>query len=197
MTGEKYRFGHLRCKETRKPSVFAPPVQFLHCPVCGNLVASIREITGEMSCCGHSMEVLKPHAPEAFEEEIRLSYLIFGSLNENAVRAIWECRDEAEKPVWIWLRTFSGGQIKYLKPGKESPVIFGLADEDAYAYCDKDPCVECTFRCKRGFGLYFYFERRGVIYLPLERMCARQQTKNWGVSLDEILQKEKNNMQKG
>ena len=66
-------------------------------------------------------------------------------------------------------------------------MVFGLAGEDAYAYCDKDPCVECTFRCKRGFGLYYYFEELGVVYLPLDRMCARQQTKNHGRSLEEIL----------
>lgn len=191
MTLEKYRFGHLRCRETKKPSVFAPPVRFLHCPVCGNIVFSFGEYGGNMCCCDQLMEVLETYAPEEFEEEIQLSYLIFGSLNENAVKAIWECRDSLEKPTWIWLRTFSGGQLKYLKTGKRSPVIFGLADEDAYAYCDKDPCVECTFRCKRGFGLYFYFERRGVIWLPLERMCARQQTQNHGVSLETILRREK------
>lgn len=195
MTSEKYRFGHLRCKETKKPSVFAPPVHFLHCPSCGNGMFFMGETVGEnggsVCYCGQPMEILHPHAPEEFEEDIHLSYQIFGSLNENAVKAIWECQNPQEKPVWIWLRTFSGGQLKYTKPGRRSPVIFGLADEDAYAYCDKDPCVECTFRCKRGFGLYFYFKDRGVIYVPLERMCARQQTKNWGVSLETILQREK------
>lgn len=178
MTGEKYRFGHLRCRETRKPSVFAPPVVFYRCPFCGNLMVSMQGVSGEVCCCGQPMEVLAPHGPEEFAGKITLSYQIFGSLNENAVKAVWECQDPDECPDWIWLRTFSGAQLKYVKPGKLSPLIFGLADEDAYAYCDKDPCVECTFRCKRGFGLYYYFKRRGVIWLPLERMSARQQTRN-------------------
>jgi hypothetical protein len=142
------------------------------------------------SCCDGQMEELVPQAAETFEPEIKLSYLIFGSVNENAIKAIWECEDYQEKPVWVWLRTFTGGQLKYTTPRKRSPILFGLADEDAYAYCDKDPCVECTFRCKRGFGLYYYFEKRGLIYLPLERMCARQQTKNHGVALDDILRQE-------
>ena len=142
------------------------------------------------SCCGQSMEELIPHDAQEFEPDVKLSYLIFGSVNENAIKAIWECEDYKEKPEWVWLRTFTGGQLKYTTPRKRSPLLFGLADEDAYAYCDKDPCVECTFRCKRGFGLYFYFEKRGLIYLPLERMCARQQTKNHGVSLNDILRQE-------
>ena len=107
---------------------------------------------------------------------MQLSYLIFGSQNENAIKAYWECDDPEEKPLWVWLRTFTGGQLKYLSPKKRSPLLFGLADEDAYAYCDKDPCVECTFRCKRGFELFYYFPKRGVLRLPLERMTARMQT---------------------
>lgn len=145
---------------------------------------------GSPSCCGSEMEELIPHRSDEFEPEIKLSYTIFGSLNENAIKATWTCEDYYEKPLWVWLRTFTGGQLKYTTTRKRSPLLFGLADEDAYAYCDKDPCVECTFRCKRGFGLYYYFEKRGLIYLPLERMCARQQTKNHGVSLDEILRRE-------
>lgn len=199
MTGERYRFGHLRSRETRKPSVFAPPVTFYRCRSCGNLMATMQGAQGNQTgalqgaqeaqpealqgargavrCCEAPMEALAPHAPEEFADEITLSYQIIGSLNENAVKAMWECRDLDERPEWIWLRTFSGAQLKYVKPGKRSPLMFGLADEDAYAYCDKDPCVECTFRCKRGFGLYYYFEKRGVIWLPLERMSARQQSR--------------------
>ena len=47
-----------------------------------------------------------------------------------------------------------------------------MADEDAFAYCDKDPCVECTFRCKRGMEIYAYVENIGLIVLPLDRMVA-------------------------
>lgn len=182
MTEERFRFGHLRCRETRKPSVFAPPVHFFRCPVCKTPVLWMGEMPGAVSCCNRPAELLALHAQEELEGRIRLSYQIIGSLNENAIRAAWECTGEEGQPVWIWLRTFSGGQLKYIKPGTRPPVIFGLAGEDAYAYCDKDPCVECTFRCKRGFGLYFYFENQGVIHLPLDRMCARQQTKNQGLS---------------
>ncbi|MCD8018437.1 MAG: hypothetical protein LUF92_02285 [Clostridiales bacterium] len=187
---EKFRFGHLRCREIRKPSVTCPPVYFYRCEHCGSLFFSMAGEGKTPICCEKPMEEMVPQAADAYEPEVRLSYQIFGSVNENAVRASWECDDWKEKPVWVWLRTFTGGQLKYTTQRKRSPILFGLADEDAYAYCDKDPCVECTFCCKRGFGLYYYFEKRGLIYLPLERMSARQQTKNHGVSLDEILRRE-------
>lgn len=187
---EKFRFGHLRSKEIRKPSVECPPIRFFKCEKCGNLLNTMNAQGGVPSCCGETMHELVPHQADEFLPEIKLSYMIFGSLNENAVKAIWDCENYNEKPVWVWLRTFTGGQLKYTTKRKRSPLLFGLADEDAYAYCDKDPCVECTFRCKRGFGLYYYFEKRGVIYVPLERMCARQQTKNHGISLNEILRQE-------
>jgi len=170
---EKTRFGHLRCRAISKPRVECPPVHFYKCDKCGNLFSSMSEQAKAPDCCGCPMTELVPQPFDTFGDEVVLGYTIFGSVNENAIKATWECKDFREKPVWVWLRTFTGGQLKYVGQKKRSPLIFGLADEDAYAYCDKDPCVECTFRCKRGFGIYYYFEKRGLIYLPLERMSAR------------------------
>lgn len=186
---EKTRFGHLRHRERNKPRIEVPEIRFFHCDCCDNLFSSMNKTASVPWCCGKEMTELIPHEPQEFEPEVKLDYLIFGSLNENAIKASWECEDWQERPVWIWLRTFTGGQLKYIAK-RRSPIIFGLAGTDAYAYCDKDPCVECTFRCKRGFGLYFFFEKRGLIYLPFERMCARQQTKNHGVALNDILKRE-------
>ena len=184
----KTRFGPLRCRALRKPPFEGPEPRFFRCPDCGSVFFGVKE-GAEPACCGEKLEELPRHSPEEFPD-LRLSYEIFGSLNENAVRAVWESDNWKEKPAWVYLRSFSGGQLKYVAERKRSPLIFGLADEDAYAYCDKDPCVECTFRCKRGFGLFFFFPERGLIYLPLDRMSARQQTKNHGVPLDEILRQE-------
>ena len=170
---EKNRFGHLRCRAIKKPTVECPPIRFYRCGTCHNLLSTMSDVTAVPECCGQAMEELVPLPFDSFGEEIVLGYTIFGSVNENAIKATWECKDFREKPAWVWLRTFTGGQLKYVSGRKRSPLIFGLAQEDTYAYCDKDPCVECTFRCKRGFGLYYYFEKRGLIYLPLERMSAR------------------------
>ena len=175
MREERCRFGHLRCRETRKPTVFAPPVHFFLCPVCGRTSMTMGEEPGGHTCCGQPSRLLVPREAEDWGRELRLSYQIVGSLNENAVLAQWQSAGEGEQPEWIWLGTFSGGQMKYIRQGTKPPAVFGLAGADAYAYCDKDPCVQCTFRCKRGFGLYFYFRKRGLLYLPLDRMSTRQQ----------------------
>lgn len=54
---------------------------------------------------------------------------------------------------------------------KRSPAVFALAGEDAYAYCDKDPCEMCSFRCKNGFVLYACYG--GVLYaVPVNRIAV-------------------------
>ncbi|MFR1640014.1 MAG: hypothetical protein ACLSVD_13165 [Eggerthellaceae bacterium] len=66
----------------------------------------------------------------------------------------WRISDDRFRIQWIALKTFTGSQLKYVLPKKRSPLLFALADEDAYVYCDKDVCLECTFMCKRGFVFY-------------------------------------------
>lgn len=51
-------------------------------------------------------------------------------------------------------------------------MVFALADTDAFAYCDEDPCLECVFRCKRGFVIYIYEEETGLVEIPLDKMNA-------------------------
>ena len=59
---------------------------------------------------------------------------------------------------------------------KRPPMVFALADTDAFAYCDEDPCLECVFRCKRGFIIYVFDERAGLIEVPLDKMNAQWQS---------------------
>ena len=68
--------------------------------------------------------------------------------------------------------TFTGMQHKYVTPKKWPPVVFALADEDAFAYCDKNPCVQCTFRCKREFEIYAYVENIGMVVKHLDEWVA-------------------------
>ena len=55
-------------------------------------------------------------------------------------------------------------------------MVFALADTDAFCYCDEDPCLECVFRCKRGFTAYIYDPKAGLVELPLDMMTAHWQT---------------------
>lgn len=170
-------FGPRRCRASSKPQCQSPEPVFWRCAHCG---AMFQTIGGEgqsnsISCCNQFMEELIPIPVAELPREMELDYKIVGSFNENAVQVFWN--EAGYRPEWLYLKTFTGGQIKYLSDKKHPPVVFALADEDAYAYCDKDPCVECTFRCKRGFVLYGWSTSIGLAKLPLERMALNGRIK--------------------
>lgn len=107
-------------------------------------------------------------------DRFKLDYRIDGGFNNNCVVVTWEAEDGVSNPVWVCLKTFTGMQLKYALPGKRKRMVFALADEDAFAYCDKAPCIECGFRCKSGFVLYAYVRELGVVSLPLERISTSE-----------------------
>lgn len=85
---------------------------------------------------------------------IRLQPEIIGGYDAPAIRVSFTMDSNGNPPLWIALKTFTGIQVKYLRPDDCSPVTFALADDDAYCYCAKNPCEECAFQCKNGYILY-------------------------------------------
>lgn len=111
---------------------------------------------------------------DALPEGAALTYRIVGGYDANAVEVRWTLPPHATGPTgeslqlsWVMLRTFTGLQVKYPLPGKRPPLVFALADEDAYVYCDEPQCRECTFRCKQGFTLYAAIAGLGIVRVPL------------------------------
>jgi len=135
-----------------------------------------RDRDHSFSCCGVPMERLEPISCQELPEEVSLDYRIVGGYNDSTVELFWTIRKPEYQLEWSYLRTFTGGCLKYPPKGKQPPVIFPLADEDAYAYCDQSPCLECVFRCKRGFVLYVSLSGVGVVELPIDRMNPYWQT---------------------
>jgi len=103
---------------------------------------------------------------EANSKEHLVRYKIVGGMDHNAIIVYFD-RDklDAEKHgiQWVGLLTFTGFQFKYIDSNKKK-VVFALADEDAYQYCDKNPCEECAFKCKNGFRIYIYCEKHGIFW---------------------------------
>jgi len=124
----------------------------------------------ELVCCGMPMELLKPNRQEDVSPDIEVDYKIVGGFNQNAVQVFWKTKELADKPEWILLKTFTGSYLKYLTAKKLPPVVFPLADEDAYVYCDNAICKRCVFRCKRGCVVYLYFKSKGLLEIPLDRI---------------------------
>lgn len=173
-------FSARRCRDTRKPlAEQCPDVVFYRCKACKALFP----VTGgqaleekEILCCQQRAERLAPVPDSEAEKYVKLSYQIIGGYNDNAVKVSWRASDSESKPEWIYLKTFTGGYLKYTAGISRSNVVFALADTDAFAYCDESPCLECVFRCKRGFVIYAYAPSVGLIELPLDKMRAHWQT---------------------
>ena len=175
MTEQK--FGPRRCRDTRKPPAGqCPEVVFYRCGECGALFP----VTGgkvseekEILCCNANAKRLTPLPLDALTDKQMIHYQITGGYNDNAVKVFWEAE---YLPEWIYLKTFTGGYLKYVSNSKQPPIIFALADTDAFAYCDEDPCLECVFRCKRGFVIYIYIRDMGLIHIPLDKMTPHWQS---------------------
>ncbi|KNZ43153.1 hypothetical protein [Acetobacterium bakii] len=172
---QKQKFGVKRSRETTKPKVDCPEVIFYYCSCCGSVFqgTSVRNESIPI-CCDGAMDILEAKECLDFSAKILINYRIIGGYNENAIEVFWQIKEASAAPQWIYLKTFTGGQLKYVKNSEKSSFIFALADEDAYVYCNEDPCLECTFRCKRGFEIYVYLNKAGLIKLPMDRMQA-----NW------------------
>ena len=153
-----------------KPRMERPSVRFFRCTDCGTVLRGSfpAGVDCTVSCCGSLAQQLIPQEAESLPVGRQLSYDIVGGLNENCIRAFWQ----GTSPDWLYLETFTGGQHMLLKSKKRPPAVFALAGEDAYAYCDKDPCIKCSFRCKSGFVLYAYFADDGLYALPVNQIAA-------------------------
>ena len=113
-------------------------------------------------------------------EGVQVSYRIVGGYDTNAVEVRWalpaDGRGADGQPLqlsWVMLKTFTGLQVKYPLPGKRCPLVFALADEDAYVYCNEPVCKECTFRCKQGFVIYAAIAGLGIVKVPLSPNARR------------------------
>lgn len=163
------KMGPCRCRESVKPRLLRQPKSFFRCGKCNAIYSSWTEGQAkELICCGEPAQQLVPQAADELPSDIKLSYDIVGGFNENCIRVFWS----GTAPAWLYLETYTGGQSILLSSKKRPPAVFGLAGEDAYAYCEEDPCLKCTFRCKNGFVLYAYYNELGLFALPINQIDA-------------------------
>ncbi len=187
-------FSVTRTHATWKPRITEEDVPLFVCSECGSIYAGItgpqsatysgsgRSLVAEPpflgmaapSCCGKSMEEVAYIDSDDLPKGVEIDYRFEGGFNNNCLKVFWDIDDDERSLEWVLLKTFTGTQLKYALPGKRSPLLFAFADEDAFCYCDKNPCVECTFRCKKGMVAYAAIRNLGVVRMPLERMETPQ-----------------------
>ena len=151
-----------------KPRKTRKDIEIYHCSCCDSYLTGWRHDSASAlpKCCGQTMETVTPIHNEELDPKKQLRYQIRGSLNNNCIVINWG----QVKPEWLLLETFRGSQFVYVEHSYKE--VFALAGLDAYAYCDKDPCKECSFRCKRGFALYAYLPGIGVVVRPIDQILT-------------------------
>lgn len=163
-------FVAFRCRLSRKPWLKNAHVKFYWDRKSDRIFYDFIAETAEPDACGESQPLICAGDPLVLLEPRPaaegMAYDIFGGFDHNAVKAEWT----GNAPRWILLKTYTGASLKQLPRTKKSPVIFPLADEDAYVYCDRDVCEKCLYCCKKGCVLYYYFGNGELRALPLDQV---------------------------
>lgn len=174
---DKHSFSPQRSRATTKPKVVCPQIAFYRCDKCQTIVQLVESGDDmQLTCCNTFMHRLQEKEAGGVSLKVDIDYKIMGGYNKNVVEVFWREKDEDTVVKWICLKTFTGNQIKYVTEHQKKSFVFALADEDAYVYCDEDPCIECTFRCKRGFEIYAYVQMVGLLKISIDRMHPNWQS---------------------
>lgn len=168
------RLSPTRTRATWKPRVDEADVPVYRCARCGRVLVAVGAAAASVdtdlwrstivrspyaepacascvSCASCSPDLLQPVAfRAACAADEGFSYAFTGGMDANRLTLSWA--PETPAPTLAVLKTFTGLQVADAPRGRA--VTFFLADEDAYCYCDLDPCEWCVARCKRGFKLY-------------------------------------------
>lgn len=123
-----------------------------------------------LECCGRPMEELQVNMAEELLQEHSPVMTTSGGFAANIITVKVgrgsHSMTEEHQIKWIYLHTFQGGQLKFLKPGQAPEAVFALTEDDAYVYCDRAICkmgwAHCMFNCKRGFTAYAYCNIHGL-----------------------------------
>ena len=108
------------------------------CNTCGNIVEVVHANTGELNCCGQSMERLKENTEDSVEEK-------HFPVMERGEGSVTVKIGEVAHPMdgdhyieWIELVTENGVDRKYLKPGDKPEAEFVVSGKkiSARAYCN-------------------------------------------------------------
>lgn len=172
-----------RCLISHRPDFMTDEPLFYRCPECGELI--VANSTGHQQhdhkrpkilCCGQPLSPLEVCTDEELLNSHKMKFVIFGGYERNSVRIEVEDgfhpMNDDHRIEWMYIRTFQGGQLKFLAPSSRSFTNFSFADYDAFVYCDRDICrmgrEHCQFECKRNMIVYAYCSKHGLFRLVLE-----------------------------
>lgn len=112
--------------------------------------------------------------PASENKRYSIKYLIVGGQDNHAFDVEVVGADANNHDIeWIYIRSMTGGQFKLTPANKDAHVIFAMAEEDAYMFCQNDPCIECAFGCKLGFEMYAYSKSEGLLKEAVKIIYSR------------------------
>ena len=115
-------------------------MKFYRCPICGKIIALVKDTGVPTICCGKPMEEIEAGVTDgAFEKHIPV-----WEVKDNVVTVRVGSVDHPMLPVhyieWIALKTKFGNQRKALNPGDEPMAQFAILEGDeveaVYEYCN-------------------------------------------------------------
>lgn len=115
-------------------------VQFYRCETCGQIMATVGEVTNPLSCCGQEMKHLQADVIDADKEKHVPVYHVSGHKVMVDIGKFPHPMIEDHYIEWICLVTCCGIQWKPLEPGDAPTVTFRIQKDEVvqnvYAYCN-------------------------------------------------------------
>ena len=115
-------------------------LKFYHCPICGKIVAIVKDSGTPTICCGQPMEKLVPGESDGLAEKHVPVIKIDGNTVTVTVGSKLHPPETSPYIEWILLQTDKGIQQKMLNPGDKPEAEFVILPDEkiiaAYEYCN-------------------------------------------------------------
>ncbi len=115
-------------------------LKFYRCPVCGQIVAIVKETGSPLICCGREMQEIKAGVSDGAAEKHVPVYEVKDNIVTVKVGSVDHPMLPEHYIEWIAIRTKNGNQRKALKPGEAPKASFAILEGDevvaVYAYCN-------------------------------------------------------------
>ena len=113
-------------------------MKFFICARCGNIVASVREGGGTLSCCGEPMKELTANSTDAASEKHVPVIAVSGQKVTVKVGSVPHPMADEHYIEWIAVETPDKMQRHVLEPGEAPEAEFCVDSDDfeVFAYCN-------------------------------------------------------------
>ena len=115
-------------------------MKFYMCKTCKNLIMTMEDPKGVLTCCGNGMEELLPNTSDGAGEKHVPVVALEGNRVTVQVGEVEHPMMEAHYINWICVETEKGAYTKWLEPGEAPKAEFLLPEDEkvvrVYEYCN-------------------------------------------------------------